>query len=191
MISDFFEIFLLSVVQGVSEFLPISSAAHLILISNIYEFKNQSLLIDISLHLGSLIAILFYFRDDIFNIWSVTKSFISALFGQMIDQGLLKDEFISIDEFFPDLTDETKKTITVSQLLTMTSGIQDDLSYMYSANPSDYILNFDLSFSPGSWWAYTSAGTHILSIILNKILLDDFIFCFTCFFFTFYNIKYI
>ena len=68
MISDFFEIFLLSVVQGVSEFLPISSAAHLILISNIYEFKNQSLLIDISLHLGSLIAILFYFRDDIFNL---------------------------------------------------------------------------------------------------------------------------
>ena len=68
MMSDFFEIFLLSVVQGVSEFLPISSAAHLILISNIYEFKNQSLLIDISLHLGSLIAILFYFRDDIFNL---------------------------------------------------------------------------------------------------------------------------
>ena len=107
-------------------------------------------------------------KDTQFPVWSVTKSVISALFGQMIDQGLLKDEFISIDEFFPELTDETKKSITVSQLLTMTSGIQDDLSYMYSANPSDYILNFDLGFSPGSWWAYTSAGTHILSIILNK-----------------------
>ena len=67
MISDFFEIFLLAIIQGVSEFLPISSAAHLILASNIYEFKNQSLLIDISLHLGSLLAILFYFKDDIFN----------------------------------------------------------------------------------------------------------------------------
>ena len=67
MISDFFEIFLLSIIQGVSEFLPVSSAAHLILASNIYEFKNQSLLIDISLHLGSLLAILFYFKDDIFN----------------------------------------------------------------------------------------------------------------------------
>jgi len=67
MISNFFEIFLLSIVQGISEFLPISSAAHLILISNIYEFKNQSLLIDISLHLGSLLAILFYFRKDIFD----------------------------------------------------------------------------------------------------------------------------
>ena len=67
MISNFFEIFLLSMVQGISEFLPISSAAHLILVSNIYEFKNQSLLIDISLHLGSLLAILFYFRKDIFD----------------------------------------------------------------------------------------------------------------------------
>ena len=67
MISDFFEIFLLSIIQGVSEFIPVSSAAHLILTSNIYEFKNQSLLIDISLHLGSLLAILFYFKDDVFN----------------------------------------------------------------------------------------------------------------------------
>ena len=67
MISNFFEILLLSIVQGTSEFLPVSSAAHLILVSNIYEFKNQSLLIDISLHLGSLLAILFYFRKDIFD----------------------------------------------------------------------------------------------------------------------------
>ena len=68
MISDLFEIFLLSIIQGVSEFLPISSVAHLIIASNIYEFKNQSLLIDISLHLGSLLAILFYFKEDIFDL---------------------------------------------------------------------------------------------------------------------------
>ena len=68
MISNFFEIFILSIIQGVSEFLPVSSAAHLIVASNIYEFKNQSLLIDISLHLGSLLAILFYFKEDIFNL---------------------------------------------------------------------------------------------------------------------------
>ena len=67
MITNFFEIFVLSIIQGVSEFLPISSAAHLIVASNIYEFKNQSLLIDISLHLGSLLAIVFYFKKDIFD----------------------------------------------------------------------------------------------------------------------------
>jgi len=68
MISDLLEIFLLSIIQGVSEFIPVSSAAHLIIASNIYEFTNQSLLIDISLHLGSLLAILFYFKEDIFDL---------------------------------------------------------------------------------------------------------------------------
>ena len=61
------EILILAAIQGISEFLPVSSAAHLIIISKYYAFINQSLLIDICLHLGSLIAIIFYFRDDLFN----------------------------------------------------------------------------------------------------------------------------
>ena len=81
MISDFFEIFLLSIIQGVSEFIPVSSAAHLILASNIYEFKNQSLLIDISLHLGSLLAILFYFKDDVFNFNKNKNLFYKIIIG--------------------------------------------------------------------------------------------------------------
>ncbi len=81
MISDFFEILLLSLIQGVSEFLPISSAAHLILASNIYEFKNQSLLIDISLHLGSLLAILFYFKSEIFNLKNNLNLFYKIIVG--------------------------------------------------------------------------------------------------------------
>ena len=61
------EILILSVIQGMSEFLPVSSVAHLVLISKYYEFNNQNLLIDICLHLGSLIAIIFYFRKDLFH----------------------------------------------------------------------------------------------------------------------------
>ncbi len=68
MFQNFIEIFILSVIQGVSEFLPISSSAHLILVSNIYDFKTSSLLIDISLHLGSLFAIIFYFKKDLFDL---------------------------------------------------------------------------------------------------------------------------
>ena len=83
MISDFFEIFLLSIVQGVSEFIPVSSAAHLILASSIYEFRNQSLLIDISLHLGSLMAILFYFKDDIFNFKKNKNLFYKIIIGTL------------------------------------------------------------------------------------------------------------
>ena len=68
MFVNFFEIVILSIVQGISEFLPISSSAHLFLISEIYEFKSQALLIDIGLHLGSLLAIIFYFRNDLLDI---------------------------------------------------------------------------------------------------------------------------
>ena len=68
MFQEIIEIFILSAIQGISEFLPISSSSHLILISNLYDFKTSSLLIDISLHLGSLFAIIFYFRNDLFDL---------------------------------------------------------------------------------------------------------------------------
>ena len=68
MFRDFIEILILSAVQGISEFLPISSSAHLIIVSNLYELKTSSLLIDISLHLGSLLAIIFFFRKDLFDL---------------------------------------------------------------------------------------------------------------------------
>ena len=61
------EILILSAIQGISEFLPVSSVAHLVLISKYYVFTNQNLLIDICLHLGSLLAIVLYFRNDLFH----------------------------------------------------------------------------------------------------------------------------
>ena len=67
MITNLLETLILSLVQGISEFIPVSSSAHLFLISNIYEFKNSSLKIDVSLHLGSLLAIIVYFRNDLIN----------------------------------------------------------------------------------------------------------------------------
>ena len=79
MLENIIEIFILSLIQGVSEFLPISSSSHLIIISTLYEFKSSSLLIDISLHLGSLFAILFFYKTDIFNFKS-NKKFISLIF---------------------------------------------------------------------------------------------------------------
>jgi len=57
------EIIILSIVQGITEFLPISSSAHLIIISKYFNFSNQNLNLDVSLHLGSLIAITFYFKE--------------------------------------------------------------------------------------------------------------------------------
>ena len=62
------EVIILSVVQGITEFLPISSSAHLILVVEYFNFSVGNLTLDVSLHLGSLLAIITYFRKDIFYI---------------------------------------------------------------------------------------------------------------------------
>lgn len=77
------EILILSIIQGVTEFLPISSSSHLILISKYMSFNNQSLSIDVSLHIGSFIAVIIYFYKDILNFFQnktlFLKIFISSL----------------------------------------------------------------------------------------------------------------
>jgi len=57
--------FLLALVQGLTEFLPISSSAHLVLLPVVMEWQDQGLVLDIAAHLGSLFAVLFYFRNDL------------------------------------------------------------------------------------------------------------------------------
>ena len=61
------EIFLLSLIQGITEFIPVSSSSHLFLFSNFTNFEEQSLLIDVSLHIGSFLAVLCYFYKDILD----------------------------------------------------------------------------------------------------------------------------
>ena len=83
MLSNIIEIIILSLIQGVSEFLPISSSAHLILVSSLYEFKSSSLLIDVSLHLGSLLAILFFFRKELIDLKHNQKLLSLIIFGSI------------------------------------------------------------------------------------------------------------
>ena len=83
MISNFLEILILSIVQGISEFLPISSSAHLFLVSEIYKFKSQSLLVDVGLHLGSLLAIIFYFRNELKELINNKNLLFLMLFGSL------------------------------------------------------------------------------------------------------------
>ena len=75
------EILILSAIQGVSEFLPVSSAAHLVLVSKYYAFINQNLLIDICLHLGSLLAIIIYFKNDLFHFIKNKNFLLKILIG--------------------------------------------------------------------------------------------------------------
>lgn len=63
-----FEIIILAIIQGLTEFLPISSSAHLILPSAVLGWHNQGLAYDVAVHVGSLLAVMIYFRQDIMRL---------------------------------------------------------------------------------------------------------------------------
>ena len=62
---EWFQVIILSLIQGLTEFLPISSSAHLILPALLTDWPDQGLAFDIAVHLGSLLAVLGYFRREI------------------------------------------------------------------------------------------------------------------------------
>ena len=74
---DYFQAVWLAVIQGISEFLPISSSAHLILPSEVLGWPDQGLAFDVAVHVGSLIAVIIYFRNDIVNL---TQAWLDSVF---------------------------------------------------------------------------------------------------------------
>tara|TARA_B100002003_G_scaffold221030_1_gene223752 strand:- start:341 stop:1108 length:768 start_codon:yes stop_codon:yes gene_type:complete len=83
MLSNYFDTLILSIVQGVSEFIPVSSSAHLIILSKLNEFNLSSLTIDVSLHLGSFLAIIFYFNKDLINLIKNRNLALLIIFGSV------------------------------------------------------------------------------------------------------------
>ena len=77
------EIFILSLIQGITEFLPISSSSHLILVSEFLNFENQGLHIDVSLHIGSFIAVIIYFYKDLLSFLENKILFLKILFSSI------------------------------------------------------------------------------------------------------------
>ena len=83
MLSNIIEIIILSIVQGISEFLPVSSSSHLNIVEVIFEFNSNSLMIDVSLHFGSLLAIIFYFRRELLDLKNNQKLLFLLIIGSI------------------------------------------------------------------------------------------------------------
>jgi len=83
---DIIQTIVLAIVQGITEFLPISSSAHLILISELLGWSDQGIAFDVALHLGTLLAVLYYFRSEISDMmraehFSSVNSLVDSQFG--------------------------------------------------------------------------------------------------------------
>lgn len=77
------EIILLSFIQGLTEFIPVSSSSHLILVSEYLNFNNKNLSIDVSLHIGSFFAVLFYFKKEVLNFIKYKELFLKILISSI------------------------------------------------------------------------------------------------------------
>ena len=66
---SFLHLLILSIVQGITEFLPISSSAHLILVPYVLKIPDQGMMIDIGAHLGTLAAVMLYFNQRLVQMW--------------------------------------------------------------------------------------------------------------------------
>lgn len=75
---DWFQAFTLAIVQGLTEFLPISSSAHLVIPSLIFDWPDQGLAFDVAVHVGTLAAVVFYYRRDLATLSSAWFSSLSG-----------------------------------------------------------------------------------------------------------------
>jgi len=123
------EAIILGIVQGLSEFLPISSSAHLVFTSNIYSVltgtsidvdTSRQAFLSIMLHLGTLIAIFIYFRNEL---WTIIKEFFKAIVKRdFSDQNAMLGVYIIIGTIFTlavayPLKDITEKLLVYPQIV--------------------------------------------------------------------------
>ncbi len=77
------QIFLISIIQGVAEFIPVSSSAHVNLLSKIFGYQDIELIINVSAHFGSLIAVILFFRREIFEFTKNKNLFLKIIIASM------------------------------------------------------------------------------------------------------------
>lgn len=80
---DALQTILLALLQGLTEFLPISSSAHLILPAKLFGWADQGLAFDVAVHLGTLLAVMLYFRTDL---WLMVRSSVAGVAGRRLNQ---------------------------------------------------------------------------------------------------------
>lgn len=182
---------IMGIVQGLSEFLPISSSAHLVITSNVYKVmkgieltqeSSQEIFLDIMLHLGTLIAVLIYFRKDILEI---IKAFIDAVKSKDFSSSnarmalyILLGTIITVVIAFPlhDIAEKLVYSPMIVGLLLIITGILLFFSEAFSKRVQDKSAEIDLKTSifiaiaqgfaalPG----FSRSGLTIATGLLNK-----------------------
>ena len=106
-----------------------------------------------------------YSENSLYNVWSVTKSFTSTLIGQAIDQGFIESEDMSLDDLLPDYGQPYLQSLTLENLLTMSSGYFDGFAYPGWVSATTQQLQWMPYTLPGSFF-YNNSACHLNSHVL-------------------------
>ena len=152
----FFYISLLAIIQGITEFLPVSSSGHLVVVSQIFAQSDHTLDLDISVHFGTLLAVILYYRKDV-----------SALFSGFLDMFKLELDTVNA-KLFRLLITATIPVILVGYIL-KASGVSNTLRSMELVGLTMIVFGFILLYADkyGQKHRDQSSWTHNDAIIMG------------------------
>ena len=122
----------------------------------------------IVIHNGEIVAEDYYSvysESSLYNIWSVTKSYTSTLIGQVIDQGFINDENLVLNNLLPDYGQPYLRSLTLENLLTMSSGYYDGFGYPAWISATTQELVWMFYTFPGVFF-YNNSACHLNSHVL-------------------------
>ena len=142
---------LLAIVQGLTEFLPISSSAHLILLSEVSGWEDQGLAFDVALHFGTLLAVFFYFKNDLFNMFTrsnfqSTDSFVNSQLGVITVATI---PVILFGWLFSESIEQNLRSSMVIAIATICFGLLLYLADLRKKNNNDTAVNLGIGFVIG------------------------------------------
>lgn len=149
---DFVQVVILALLQGLTEFLPISSSAHLILPSQIFGWADQGLAFDVGVHVGTLTAVVVYFRKDlILMFWAWFQSLSGRHTGEsklawLVVLATLPAVFVGfilndlVDEYFRSMLIIAGTTIIFGALLGWADRNRVETRELKSINLKDAII---------------------------------------------------
>ncbi|MCW3788414.1 serine hydrolase domain-containing protein [Plebeiibacterium sediminum] len=119
-----------------------------------------------------------YDKNSLSNSFSASKSIVSLLIGAAIQDGYINNINQSVSEFIPEFNDDSHNKLYIKDLLTMSSGLNWNESYInpfsmttqayYGDNINDLVLNLKLIETPGVEFKYLSGNTQLLAIIIEN-----------------------
>ncbi len=133
---EFLKAVMLGFVQGATEFLPVSSSGHLVLGSHILGFKEQGIVFDVMLHLGTLLSVIIVFRKDLLAMAAAPFRLLNGERDEQVRKAFLWDMYVIVATIpavvvglgFKDYIEHTFTSITTVCLMLIITGAMMILS---------------------------------------------------------------